>query len=72
LIKKRLFYETWPVRIRAEIDGSLTLIPQIFRKRTLAGLESLGKETYQSVPKESPPEVFLEAFDKVLAISSTQ
>jgi len=67
--EKRLLKDCLAVRIRAEDSEDLTLIPQMFRKGTLASLESFSKEKRRMVPKNSPPTVFWKAFDDVLAIA---
>ncbi len=60
----------YAVRIRVEDSGDLTIIPQRLRKSTLAGLESLEKETRRTIPANSPPGVFWRTFDEVLDIAA--
>ncbi len=67
--EKKFLKDRHAVRIRLEDSGDLTLIPQTFAKYTLAGLESLPKETRRTIPASSPPEVFWKTFDEVLAIA---
>ncbi len=67
--EKKFLKDRYAVRIRLEDSGDLTLIPQTFSKLTLAGLESLGKETRRTIPANSPADVFWKTFNEVLEIS---
>jgi hypothetical protein len=68
--ERKFLRDRCPVRIRMEDSGDLTLIPQTFSKYRLGELESLGKDTRRTIPKDSPSEVFWKAFDEVLTIAS--
>jgi hypothetical protein len=68
--EKNILKERCAIRIRVESSGDLTLIPQMFKKYTLAGLESFSNEQRRTVPKNSTSKVFWKAFDDVLTIAS--
>jgi hypothetical protein len=68
--EKKFLKEHRAVRVRVEESGDLTLIPQIVSKPTLAGLESLGKETRRTISSNCQPELFWKTFDEVLSIAS--
>jgi hypothetical protein len=69
--EKAFLKDCYPIRIRMDDSGDLTLIPQIFTKYTLANLESLSKDKRRTISKDSPPDVFWKAFDEVLTIAKT-
>jgi hypothetical protein len=69
-LEKKFLKDRHAVRIRAEGSGDLTLIPRTFSKYTLAGLESLDKETRRTIPASSSAEDFWKTFDEVLAVAS--
>jgi len=68
--EKAYLKERIAVRIKMDTSGTLTLIPQAFGTYSLAGLESLGRETRRTVDSKGSADCFWRTFDEVLSVAS--